>query len=131
MKLEDTPEMQVCDQRFDEMSRDYFTGDPINWETRKRYDGKFVVIGAPGPRYYIFSSENGNHSDLERVFQERTESNPRLVRAFCGGTLTIDDKSIRVYGKSETFGPYGRETVRPIIERYAKQHLPNHEIEIL
>jgi hypothetical protein len=126
MAIEDVPEMLLTG--FD-------SNKPFEFNERgtNPFSGKFLVFGGAESRRYIFSSEDPvSHSELMRRYGELIEEVYRAgqdqVFPLDGGKIDIENGRIMVHGESKTFGKYSEKEVRPIVERWRQQNLPNHEL---
>lgn len=128
MALEDIPEMQV----YNEWATRSFDLDkkPLHYESR------FIVVEhQDSPRKFVFSAENSAaHDDLECYFQEIARDkydveDTKRFKVSGGGFIQIFSDAIHFGGDSVKYGEHDRELVCQIIERWAKQYLPNHKIE--
>ena len=139
MTIEDIPEMWLCGKKVEGFTEGEFLLDRKNSfdlaEQPIDYQGKFVVIeDEDSSKKYVFSVyQDTSHQGLEDDFQKLVRNKFGVretwkLRASGGGSLSIDSSQILVYDRSTKFGKYDEQVVRPIVERWAKQHLPSHKL---
>ncbi len=121
MGLEDIPEIVfIDDEKIFEIDA-----------TKIFYD-KFIII-EPKDRKPILVAGRGIHfghmsilSAFCRAASKKYQiiDDPWTMIPSGGGMLKINSEEIRVFDKSQDFGKYNVEVVRPIIENFAKEKYP-------
>ena len=124
MTIEDIPEMQIVS----------FVGSrliSVPAGSLIRTKGRFVVMQQDGRTWVYAQHDSDNlrsHSDLDMSFRYSCKCPTRDIKTSGGGFFEVGTDSLRIYGKSEKLGKYDEQVVRPIVERWAKQHLPSHQL---
>jgi len=132
MGIEDMPEMQII--------REESLFKPVNLAERPiNLSGRFVVMRSPSKQLYLLGGQNAlAHMTVADTFEQFTSDNP-ISRKYLdtvtecetlyGGHFRIDDSNILIYGKSDMYGKYDIDAIRPIVKRWAKDNLQEHQIE--
>ena len=86
---------------------------------------KFILV-KKGKSYCIFGDFLPYHTDLLDNFLQLNSGNFDVQG---GGKISVEDKIIKVYGKSEHYGLFDKKTVKEIMEKYCKRKGLKLEIE--
>lgn len=125
MTIEDFPEMLLVD----------ISGTPFKFNkgmNHEPFTGDFVVLQGKNSKNYIFSSQWGaGHQEISWRFWELLDRDYGVEneKPFpkSGGHIDICGQ-VRVYSKSQRFGKYDEQIVRPIVERWAKENTPGYKL---
>ena len=123
MKLEDIPEIQ-----FEDNGKIFIPKDNTKYDT-----GKFVeLVHIPINKYFLYANcdKSNDHRKLYLDFVDKYELNINNVRCLGGGLIRICSSDILVNSDSINYGKYHEEILRPIMERFISQYLPNHTLVI-
>ena len=125
MTLEDIPEIQLMDDPFEH----------IDLTKKINYNGKFITIACPDGKNRIFSIHDyDSHLFVNEIFHSTASSKYKVngikSETTGGGRLAINSEKVIISESSRRYGKYSPEVVLPIIERFVRQHLPNHTIEL-
>ena len=78
---------------------------------------KFILI-KKDMDFHIFGDCFPFHADL---FDKFIQINPGNFEMQGGGKMLIENKKIKIYGKSNNYGPFDRKIVRELMEGYCKE----------
>ena len=125
MGIENIPEMKLVES-ID--NREYVDGNNFN--------GNFIVVKDSSSRHYLLGVDNCfSHEDIFRFnFRDLLVANGcgsitiDSFKPVGGGRLSIYLKKLSLGGYSTHYGDYDRQVVHPIVERWTRQHLPNHQL---
>ena len=76
-----------------------------------------VILVEKNKKHFIFGDTLPYHPD---IFEKFTQLNPGDFGICCGGKMEIKNGSIKVYGKSNVYGPFDKKIVRDLMEKYCK-----------
>ncbi len=78
---------------------------------------KFVLVRQKN-NYFIFGDFLPYHSDL---FDKFLQLNPGDFEVQGGGKVEIEEGKIKVFGKSDNYGPFDRKIVKQLMEKYCRE----------
>ena len=78
---------------------------------------KFILI-KKSKGYIIFGDFLPYHSDLLEKFLQLNAGNFEVDG---GGKMLVENGRIKVYGKSNNYGPFDRKIVKELMEKYCKE----------
>lgn len=137
MALEDIPQMLVHGRKENKSGMDYYNRDePFDFSERPiAYSGTFITLSNDdASMIMLFSAHRASsHPSLRDSFYQLDLSKLGIdtiaLEPTGGGVLAINDTEITLRGESTSFGKYQRSIVQPIVERWAREHLPLHTIK--
>lgn len=127
MPEEDIPEMQLWITKYGCLLDT--TQEPL------RYHARFIIHSTSGreQRHFILGIADSSlrHYDLEDIFRKHYDKKRQTGRIISvgGGIITLDSRTILMCSSREREGDYNKEIVYPIVARWAKARLPEHQIK--
>ena len=108
-------------------------------EGSPRFSGRFLVFenqgDLPNQNYVLGFDKEDNSTYISGMFESIAQMRygasreSLLARAHSQGRIEIGDSQISVKGvESRHYSGYNESVVRPIVERFAQEYLPDHEL---
>ncbi len=134
MTIEDIPEMQVLKgftgsyepADFTETTTPRFEGDLLVLTRGKEFPHENYVIGMDGEFNTTYLDETFRHLAGKYAGEGYRSGWIPLFEA----RMSVNPERISVSGIEDKFPGYDGQVIRPIIERWAKQNLPRHSVDV-